>query len=489
MPRISKPKEVVIAPPSEFSEYWAAQNWLLSLIQDPQGLRYTTPRPHATRLAEMKGQIPRLAAYLEAAGNPQTHFNSVHVAGTSGKGSVTEMLSSMLFAAGVPAGHHTSPYLQVCNEKLVASGRLIAPSEFVTLVANFRHSYHRWQQSYPKRYLKYGEAWVALTLEFMARAQVEWGIIETGMGGRYDPTNIIDSQISVITNVSFDHTESLGSTLKEIAWHKAGIIKPGRPVLTTETKAEPLQTISELAATNQSPLFVLGRDFQFGIQQTGNSKMLNVAAPYHRYDEIELGVTGDHQYQNAALAISTLDVLIQQGKLDISVAAVRRGLNQLKLSGRYETMQTEPQIILDGAHNPAKIAALQQKLVADFPGQRIRFVFGMLLTKDARAMLELLTPLARQWYLTQPVVLGKPALPAEQLQKLLLEMSTPPRQTPTFPTVVAALAAAMSDATADEIIVVTGSIYLIGEARNHWHPTEEILKNLEANVANTLSNP
>ena len=185
-----------------------AEKWLFSLITDPTGERYFQEKSMEVRMTEFREQIERMGSFLELIGSPQNSFPSIHVAGTSGKGSVVQMLASILRANGLKTGYHVSPYLQVCLEKLIVDGKLIRPSEFAGLVAEFRAEFEAWT-AHSERFdtIKYGEAWVALTYKWMAKQQVDWAVIETGLGGRFDPTNVLQPRLTVITNVNYDHVE------------------------------------------------------------------------------------------------------------------------------------------------------------------------------------------------------------------------------------------------------------------------------------------
>jgi dihydrofolate synthase/folylpolyglutamate synthase len=459
-----------------FGEYWDAHHWLLSLIQDPEGNRYSSPKTAEDRLAEMRLQIPRLQGFLKYIGDPQQEFRSIHVAGTSGKGSVTTMIAGILAAEGNRTGLHVSPYLQLCNEKLVLNGRPISPSRFAALVRTFREDYTRWRQLAPGNFLKYGEAWVALTLIFFREVDVEWAVIETGMGGRFDPTNVVNSELAIITNIDYDHTESLGRELETIAWHKAGIIKPGRPAITAEQKPSPLSIIEHEAARERAPLYRFGQEFMAAGEGTPPS--LRVSTPFreHVFEGIPAGAP--YQLANAGAAVMAADVVNQMFDLPISSEHLHKALAAAQMPGRFETVQARPRVILDGAHNPAKMRALAGRLAAEFPGQKVSVVFGMLGMKEGEAMLSALAPLVRRWHLTQPNVLGKPAMPSARLAALLHKMDV---RSPVsvHPILEDALDAGLAGLAREEILVVTGSLYLVGAARNRWFPRELLLDTWE----------
>jgi dihydrofolate synthase/folylpolyglutamate synthase len=450
----------------------AANDWLLSLITDPEGKRYFVDRSPVERLAELKEQLARTAEFLEFAGNPQKAFRGIHIAGTSGKGSVTVMIAAILQSAGISHGHHISPYLQVVNEKLSANGRLIAPQGFAAQVAQLRHTHQDWLAN-GNPPLKYGEAWVALTYQFLAAAGVEWAAIETGLGGRYDPTNAMDGEVAVITNIDLDHQHILGNTLDEIAGHKAGIIKTGVFAITGERKPGPLAVIEREAKEKNAGLYRLGEEFDF---QTTKTAIL-IEGPYNRYEGLEIGLAGEFQSRNAAVAVAALDVLREHRGLQVSADSVRNGLAGVQFAGRMEVMQSHPLVILDGAHNQAKMSALVASLTEMYPGRKARIVLGTLATKDAEAMVAALVPVARDWVLTAPVVYGKPALPPNQLAELVRSQH-PNVSNQTIEGPMKALSTALSDLELDDMLVIAGSIYLIGELRGNWVPEDALLESL-----------
>lgn len=465
---------------SILDEYHQARQWLLSLITDPTGSRYHQNKPEGIQLQEFQEQIDRITDFLDFMGNPQSQFHSVHVAGTSGKGSVVTMIAAILSAAKLKTGFHVSPYLQICNEKLIVDGKMIPPSEFIALVDAFRDIYHDWLKSGGKyQSLKYGEAWVALTFYWMAKRQVDWAVIETGLGGRYDPTNVLLSNMQVITNVDYDHVGSLGPELTQIADHKAGIIKPNGLVLTAEKKPEIVSIIHREVEKKQASLFCLGEDFDFSIQDEDSGGVrITVNTPNREYSDVRVTMRGNFQPVNAALSIASIDSLTERYHLPISEQVIRDGLDGLVYPGRMEIVQDTPLIILDGAHNSHKMGALAGSLRSLYPDKNMTVIIGMLSTKDYRGMIEFLIPIASRWIVTQPHVFGKPALPPSEIVSFIKKIS-PQVEIYQFDRVIDALDEVIPGSSRDDLIVVTGSLYLVGEARERWFPSRDILRDLE----------
>ncbi|RMF00818.1 MAG: bifunctional folylpolyglutamate synthase/dihydrofolate synthase [Chloroflexi bacterium] len=461
-------------------EYHRQHNWLLSLIRDPTGARDFEEKSPEVRLQQYRTQLARTADFLEFAGNPHTRYKSIHVAGTSGKGSVVAMMAAVLQQCRQRTGFHISPYLQICNEKLIVDGQMIPPSEFSALIEQFKGLYHNWLAA-DRAFndLRYGEAWVILTYLWLANRNVDWAVIETGLGGRYDPTNVLPSNLAVITNVNFDHVKSLGPDLLNIARHKAGIIKPDGLVVTSETNPDVLAVIEAEAAQKNATLFRLNHEFSYSVEQTGaNQTILSVQAPGHHYRHIRLNIPGQFQHANAALAVAGLDVLAQRESLPNLAQGIQRGLAAVEFPGRMELIQQEPPVILDGAHNPHKMAALVRSVRALYPHRRITALFGMIRVKNARAVLEVLAPEVSRFVVSAPRVYGKPALPPEDMAHIIEELS-PNTELRVVDGVQNAVRAALQTVAPDELLLITGSLYLVGEARELWFPQDEILRQLE----------
>jgi len=451
-------------------------DWLYSLVTDPTGSRYFLEKSPETRRREFVAQLARTADFLEFAGNPHTRFNSIHVAGTSGKGSVTTMLAAMLTAGGWRTGLHTSPYLQICNEKLIINGQMISPSAFTALVRRLSAIHAEWQQA-GRAFadLRYGEAWVSLTYLWFAGQQVDWAVVETSLGGRFDPTNVLPAQLAVITNVNFDHVKILGPDLLSIARHKAGIIKPGGLAITAETNPATLAVIQAEAAAKQATLYLPGRDFSFAVE----NGRLAVQTPFNHYTDLVVALPGEFQVANAALAVAGLDVLAARHGLPLTAAAIKTGLAGVKFPGRLEVMPAEPLVILDGAHNPHKMQALVTSLRQLYPAKRIVALFGMIRDKDTTEVVKVLAPQVSRFIVTAPNVFGKPALPPNELANIIKNVA-PLLKVEQAASVKAGVELALQTLDPDELLLATGSLYLVGEARDHWFPRENLLQQLES---------
>ena len=373
---------------------------------------------------------PRKLAAL--AGNPQDKLRFIHVAGTNGKGSTCAMLESIYRAAGLRVGLFTSPHLVRFAERIQVNCQPIADADVVRLVEELRHTTEA---------ITFFEFVTVMALKYFAEQNCNLVIWETGLGGRLDATNIVTPLASVITNIQFDHERWLGDTLPKIAAEKAGIIKPGVPVITGVDTPEALAVIQETARQNKSPLtFVAPADM--------------CRAPL---DEINLPLLGRHQRLNAALAVATVGAL--QTTLPVGSAAIHTGLTQVRWPGRMQLVEQPDgrKILLDGAHNPAGAETLRSALAEHFPNARPALILGALEDKDCRSICEILAPLApRMWCV--PVSSDRTA--AAEVIADNCRRANPNAKVHAC----TALADALRAVAKEPFVVIAGSLYLIGEA-------------------------
>lgn len=433
--------------------------------------------------ARAQFRLDRLRGFLDHLGNPQDSYPIVHVGGTSGKGSTSAAIAAILVAAGYRVGLHTSPYLQVPTEKLQIDGRLIEADGFAALVEEVLDRAVAWTSAEgDDTPPTYGEISTALALRWFHVERVDVAVIEVGAGGRFDPTNVVTPTVAVITSVGLDHTATLGGTIPEIAWHKAGIIKPGAVAITAVDDPVALAPIeAEVAATGTTlRRVVAGRTFD--VVETGaagtrwRSRHPNGApGPMRRTP-----LPGRYQALNGALAVEAAAVLATRG-FKISEPAIGGGLTAARLPGRFEEMPTTspPRVILDGAHNPQKVEALAAGLpsLLGLPeGVRPIVVIGSLDGKDVAAMVRLIAPVAGGLVATRPRVLGKAGSNPEAVAAAATasgfagEIAVEPDPT-------AALERGLATASREGApVLVTGSLYLVGELRERWYPSDDIVR-------------
>ncbi len=469
--------------PSAVAEYRHRYAWLWGLIQEPAVPSRQSPFP-AVSPCGPADSLQRLEAFLQTVGDPHRKFAAVHVAGTSGKTSVTTLLARILQAAGYRAGHHISPYLQMPHEKLIVDGQWISLEGFNALLADFARQYGHWQRgagSAPR--LRYGEAWVALTFLFLAQEQVDWGIVECGLGGRWDPTNVLDPRLSLITNVGRDHLKSLGGALESVAEHKAGVIKPHSLALTGVTQPALLSRIVEEARRCRVDLHTVGPawddtcDWTFKysvVRSSAGPTAFSLRSPFAERRRLQLPDHAAGHIANAAQAVAALDLLQADGQVKIATDALQRGLAVGPVPGRMEILQSYPPVVVDCAHNPPKMRALVKALVEMYPRRRFHVLAGMLRTKDAVSILAALARLPGDFRFCQPHVFGKASHSPGELRDAF-PLRHRDRVVGLFRDVGHALDDALVHVRPDWIILVTGSVYLVGEARDRWHPRERFL--------------
>lgn len=465
--------------PETYSEYQTAKAWLESLIPDPSSPDYVVATTPAQIRQKLVAALDRARAFLQFLDNPQQAYRSIHVAGTGGKGSVTTMIAAILRASGEHVGAHVSPYVQIPNEKLIIDGRMIGPSAFAQVVREIRQAYLAFCRRHPQIKPLYGEVWVALTYYCLRRYVVLWAAIETGMGGRFDATNALLSDIAVITNIDYDHISHLGATLEEIAWHKAGIIKAGKPVVTSETKAEPLAVIRQEAQASNAPLFVLNRDFAVtNIRPSGDGLCLDLRAPFASLNNLYVSLRGEYQAVNAACAVMACLLARERHGVDVTEQAIRSALSSLTIPGRMEIMRHYPIVLIDGAHNPQKMRAAAQVIRETYPQRHTTLVIGMLVTKNAIETLQPILPAVERVIVTAPQLTGKPAYPLEQLQAMTKSLK-PGIPVDTERDIASAVRKAIAVTPRDGLVFISGSIYMLEHVRNLWYPIEDLLKSLE----------
>lgn len=347
-------------------------------------------------------KLDRMRDLLARLGNPHLRMPIVHLAGTKGKGSTAAMMSAVLSAAGYRVGLFSSPHLFRVEERLAIDGRPASADEFVDLVSLVRPVVGEMDaQDGPSGGPTYFEITTALALLHFRRRNVDLALLEVGMGGRLDSTNVCEPITSVITSISFDHTRQLGHTLSAIASEKAGIIKPAVPVVSGATAEEPAGVIAAVCRRQNSPLVQLGRDFDFQYEppkdvqsacRPGRLSFQSSAAKGDAaFQNLVLKPLGRHQAANAAVALAVL-LQLRAARWRIPDEAIRQGLAEASCPARVEVVSRNPTLIIDAAHNVASVAALVDTLANSFRAARRILVFATTLDKDARGMCELLVP-------------------------------------------------------------------------------------------------
>ena len=344
---------------------------------------------------------------LKELGNPQDHFACIHVAGTNGKGSIASGIASILKAAGYRTGLYTSPHLVTFNERISIDGRHISNARVVAAYKAVKNVH------YGSREPTFFEFATAMALYDFDREGIDWAVIETGMGGRLDATNIVRPVVSIISNLSLEHQDYLGNTLAQIAAEKGGIIKNGVPVVTGVRQAGALSVLNDIAAAKSAPVLRLGKDFRVR-RKSGN--FFTYFGMQNRWPDMQTRLMGRHQVDNAAISLAACELLNRSGA-SISEENCRQGLLSLHWPGRLEIVSESPRIILDGAHNLVAAQNLAAFLARETDQRPITMVIGNLDDKPYKAMLSALVPVTQKVIFTRPKI--DRGLPPRQIYNLL----------------------------------------------------------------------
>jgi len=392
--------------------------------------------------------LEAITALLLRLGNPQNSYKTILIAGTNGKGSTAAMAASILHAAGYKVGLYTSPHLIDVRERIAVSGRKISKSEFSKAVANVK--------SKLKQPVTYFEFLTAVAFLHFQRQQVDIAVLEVGLGGRLDATNVCKPIVSVITNISLDHTAYLGSSLTAIAGEKAGIIKHDGICITAAKQKQVLEVLNSVCHKHRAKLYCLGRDIKIKKQKDG---LLSYQGLKRNLKNLPLPLQGRHQYSNAALALATVELCCKSG-FQVDDEAISRGFASTQWDARLEILQNNPLFVLDGAHNPAGMRVLCQALKRDYSYRRLIFIFGALADKNYREMLRIIVSLSPKLIITQ--LKAPRAVSVDDLERALNKRGYPVIVTEN---VAKAIERARAIAGRQDVICAAGSLYLAGEVK------------------------
>jgi|LSQX01.1.fsa_nt_gb dihydrofolate synthase/folylpolyglutamate synthase len=407
-------------------------------------------------------ELETITCLLAELGNPHLNRRFIHIAGTSGKGSTCAFLSSILLAAGYKTGLYSSPVVLNFNERIQVNGVNISNDALARLVSSIAGAAER-IVSHGCRKPTFFELTTALAFLYFRERNCDITVLETGLGGRLDATNVIKTPlVSAITNIGLDHTDVLGDTIEQIAGEKAGIIKEnGTVVLYTQSETVH-KIISDSCRRNAASLKIAPVDKAV----ITRSSLDGLSFQYGCFSGLELAAAGSYQVKNAAMAVSIAKALMDKG-LDINAASVKKGLKSTRWPGRFEVMQKNPVVIVDGAHNPQKTEALMESLKALFPLKKISFVVGILSDKDHIAVLNLAAPQAKRFYAISPPI--DRAFDALDLASEIKSITNLPVSA--HASVHSALDRALRDALPEDIICIFGSLYQVGEVFKYFGRT------------------
>ncbi len=403
--------------------------------------------------------LRRIESLLDKIGSPHVGLRGIHVAGTKGKGSTALFSEAILRAHGLTTGLFTSPHLLVKEERIQVSGEMLKPEEFLEWMNHLRAVLIRLQDS-PMPPTFFDIMTTVGLLHFRSRG-VDAAILEVGLGGRLDSTNVFMPDVCVVTRLGLDHTEKLGHTLDRIAAEKAGIIKPGRPVVAHAQEFEARVVLEERCAQTGSPILWLGEDIRIEPEQGPDASTFSVRTPGGRYPGLRLPALGRHQQANAAGAIAAAELFMQRGQgRSLEAGLVREAVARTRLPGRIEVLSEAPLFVVDGAHNSVAVSVLLRAVEEGLRYRDLHVVFACSKDKDVRNMLALLAPAAGRWTFTR---FDFPRIEApERLEEILREVD-PGADCRVTRSVAEALEDARRRSGEGDCILCCGSFYLVGE--------------------------
>jgi dihydrofolate synthase/folylpolyglutamate synthase len=400
----------------------------------------------------IKLELSNITRIMGLLGNPQSDFKTIHVGGTNGKGSTASIIASILSSSGYRVGLYTSPHLIDFRERIRIDGVEIGKEDVALLTKEIRGLAEK-DNLNPTVF----EFTTSMAFCYFSRMKVDLAVIEVGMGGRFDATNIINPLVSVITNVDLDHQEYLGPSISDIAYEKAGIIKSGVPLVSSSDNQDALSVISRRCKEVDSRLFLYGKDFYSDGDYPFNFSYNGVKG---RYSSLESSLLGGHQMINVSCALAVAELLMEKG-IDIREDVIREGLRSARWDGRLEVIQKEPLLFLDGAHNRSGAAALAKYLRSIKTGsRRLILIVGVMKDKDIGSILDQLIPISNEVIITKADYHRSAG--AELVKSFIKSGSIPITMEERIKD---AIALAKSIAGTDDIICVTGSLFVVGEAK------------------------
>ena len=442
--------------------YQAALDYLYSFVD--------FSRTHQKNIPPENFNLNRMRALINALGNPDQSYKTIHVAGTKGKGSVSAFCATVLQEAGFKTGLYTSPHLKDFEERIQINRRAITREELVNLVEEIKP----FVAAIPR--LTTFEISTALAFWYFARNDVDIAVIEVGLGGRLDATNVIAPMVSVITSISRDHTGFLGNTLEEIAFEKGGIIKPGIPVVVAPQRQTPRRKLVEIAKERGCYIKQVGIDYKYKIESRSLDQQVfsiwRSADSNRNTTRLEIPLLGDHQVENAATAYVILQTIKEAG-IDISEETIQQGMAETSWAGRFEILQSHPPVIIDAAHNPYSARALRSTLDKYYPDKPMILITGMSADKDIQGMLEAWLPRTAHIITTTS---GHPrAIPPEELADQIRKLTDVP--VTAEQTAARSLQSALEIVRDDQLIIATGSVFEVASVRVAWMERQKTEQN------------
>ena len=405
--------------------------------------------------------LQRTFKLLEFLGNPHTKSRFIHIAGTNGKGSTTAILAEILKEKGFKVGMYTSPYLEEFEERIQINGKNIPKDRLAELVTRIKAAVDKVIEegyNHPTEF----EIITCLMFLYFAEEKIDYGIIETGLGGRLDSTNVITPELSVITSISYDHMNLLGNTLGEIAKEKAGIIKEGIPVVIYPQEEDALKVIKDICICRKSNLIVTdiskGRFIKI-LDEDRIYQLVNITMDEEDF-EVKLPLLGEHQINNLLVALNAYKVLCDKENIKFYTEDIKRAVKKVKWIGRLEVMNKKPLIVIDGAHNIQGISSLKSNVEKYFKYNKMYLLLGILADKEVEKMVKTIAPMAYKVYALTP--LSTRAENSIELKKVIDKYND---NCITCESYDEALDSVLKEACDDDLILISGSLYMIGDMR------------------------
>ncbi|MHC4563601.1 MAG: bifunctional folylpolyglutamate synthase/dihydrofolate synthase [Planctomycetota bacterium] len=406
--------------------------------------------------------LDRMKLLLKKMGNPQDKIRTVHIAGTKGKGSTATMLAEMLRACGHKVGLYTSPHIVDIRERITINGEMISRAALTRLIVKVERTIKSMADDKPTFF----EIFTALAFAHFANQKIDIAVIEAGLGGRLDSTNVLKPDVCGVTSISLDHTHQLGESVAKIAEEKAGIFKRNTPVVSVPQAPEAKRVLKQAAKNSKTNLMFTGEDIEFSYRvessrQDGCHARVCLTTPQSRFEHLPVPLLGEHQAVNCGLALALLDQLKTQG-MNIDDELAMHGLSGVYVPGRMELLHDDPRILVDGAHNAASIQALMRAVGQHIPYDSMIMIFGCAADKDLSGMMDQIATGADKVVFTAAKNYSRACKPKE-LANMYEERCG--RVAQVAESLEDAIAIARSAATREDIICIAGSFYLVGEAK------------------------
>ncbi len=416
-----------------------------------------------TRIHGSQPGLESIQVLLDLLGSPQNVFKSIHVTGTNGKGSTSAMIASILRESGYHVGLFTSPHLSRFTENIVIDGVEITESQMDDVLGRVKDKIVE-LESLDRRHPTHFEVQVAACFQYFMENEVDIAVIEVGMGGRDDATNVIPSSVSVLTNVSLEHSSWLGDTVEEIAEVKAGILRHGTALVTAASQEEVLQILERITQKQGSSLIRVGVEYlPFSSTMNLTSQTFHLSTPHSLLLDLETPLLGNHQIFNASCAVAAVQFLNDP---KITNESIHRGLSKVVWRGRFEIMKTKPFVLLDGAKDVKAIESLTETVNHLIPHMNLITVISTSSDKNYISMVDQLADITTHFIVTEHRVTSRTAT-VEEIEEAVKRTGVPYEvMTP----VQSAIKGAIARAGKLDAVLITGSVFLVGEAREYWHP-------------------